>query len=71
MTYSNAGALSPVQARLIDEKIDDGAPNKGKFSGMNSGDGVTSSALIANSCITSGVYNLSEDFTCRTVYYFK
>ncbi len=65
-----APALSPAQARLIDEKIDDGKPAAGKFRGLDaslpSGGGI-----VANSCVTSGTYNLNEDFTCRALYYFK
>ncbi len=66
----NAAALSPVQARLIDEKIDDGKPATGKFRGLDSqlpSDG----GIVANSCETSGVYNLNEDYTCRALYYLK
>lgn len=66
----NSPALSPVQARLIDEKIDDGKPATGKFRGLDaalpSGGGI-----IANSCSASGAYNLNEDSTCRSLYYFK
>lgn len=61
-------ALSPVQARLIDEKIDDRTPNKGKFRGL---DYSTNVGWVANSCATSGAYNLNEDYTCRALYYFK
>lgn len=60
--------LSPVQARLIDEKLDDGIPDKGKFRGMMA---VIGGAWDADSCSTSGAYNLNEDFTCRALYYFK
>lgn len=66
-------ALSPVQSRLIDEKIDDGKPFTGKFKAMSaalySGGGI-----VANSCATSGisgVYNTNEDYTCRAIYYIK
>lgn len=62
--------LSPVQARLIDEKIDDGKPSLGKFRGLDASL-PSGGAIIANSCVNSGVYNLNEDFTCRTLYYFK
>lgn len=66
----NAAALSPVQARLIDEKIDDGKPTNGKFKGLNAA--LTSGgAIVANSCSTSGIYNLNEDNTCRVLYYLK
>ena len=65
-----SGALSPVQARLIDEKLDDGNPTNGKFrvldAALLSGGGV-----VANSCVTSGIYNTNEDNTCRSLYYFK
>ncbi len=67
---TNGGALSPVQARLIDEKIDDGKPSSGKFRGLDtalsSGGGI-----VANSCKISSTYNLNEDFTCRSLYYLK
>ncbi len=63
-----AAALSPVQARLIDEKIDDGKSATGKFRGL---DYFANSGIVANSCSTSGVYNLNEDFTCRALYYLK
>lgn len=66
----NAAALSPVQARLIDEKLDDGQPATGEFRGLDaalpSGGGI-----VPNSCSTSGTYNLNEDFTCRSLYYFE
>ncbi len=66
-------ALSPVQARQIDEKIDDGKPLTGKFMGLDStkadSSGVTS--WIANNCVTAGAYNRNEDFTCRALYYLK
>lgn len=63
-----AAALSPVQARLIDEKIDDGKPTTGKFRGL---DYFSNSGLVSNSCSTSGAYNLNEDYTCRSLYYLK
>lgn len=66
----NGAALSPVQARLIDEKIDNGNPLTGKFRGLMAAP-VTGGAMVANSCETSGVYNLNEDYTCRALYYFK
>ena len=66
----NAAALSPVQARLIDEKIDDGKPATGKFRGLNAAL-ASGGAIVANSCQTSGAYNLNEDYTCRALYYFK
>lgn len=64
------GILSPVQTRLIDEKIDDGKPTTGKFRGLDAANGVTST-IVANSCSASGIYNLNEDYTCRSLYYFK
>lgn len=69
--YPYGGAtMSPVITGAIDTKIDDGKPATGKFRGLDtepkSGGGIT-----ANSCVTSGVYNLNEDFTCRALYYFK
>jgi len=65
-----APALSPMQARLIDEKIDDGKPTTGKFSGLDASL-PSGGAIVANSCVTSGAYNLNEDFTCRSLYYLK
>jgi prepilin-type N-terminal cleavage/methylation domain-containing protein len=65
-----APALSPLQARLIDEKIDDGIANKGKFRGLNSSDGLTS-PLISGTCHLSGVYNNNENPACRALYYLK
>ena len=66
----HSSALSPMQARLIDEKIDDGKPATGKFRGLDaslpSGGGI-----VANSCFTTGIYNTNEDNTCRSLYYFK
>lgn len=64
--------ISPVEAKGIDDKIDDGIPNAGKFYGLDTayepaGTGVT----VANSCRTSGVYNTNETKTCRTVYYLE
>ena len=64
--------LSPVEARGIDEKIDDGIPNNGKFYGLDTaslavGTGVT----VVNSCQTGGVYNTNETLTCRIVYYLE
>lgn len=42
-------ASSPVQARLIDEKIDDGKPATGKFRGLNaslsSGGGIVANSM--------------------------
>ncbi|MGH7238868.1 MAG: type II secretion system protein [Candidatus Saccharimonadales bacterium] len=64
-------SISSVQARLIDEKIDDGLPTKGKFRGLDSKTIGNPNNILANSCSTSGVYNLNEDFTCRSLYYFK
>ncbi|MEK6747208.1 MAG: prepilin-type N-terminal cleavage/methylation domain-containing protein [Pseudomonadota bacterium] len=66
----NVGALSPVQARLIDEKLDDEKPATGKFRGMDAAP-MSTGVVVANSCVTSGVYNLNEDYTCRSLYYFK
>jgi prepilin-type N-terminal cleavage/methylation domain-containing protein len=66
----NGAALSPVQARLIDEKIDNGTPLTGKFRGLRAAL-PSGGAMVANSCDTGGVYNLNEDYTCRLVYYFK
>lgn len=64
--------LSPVQARLIDEKIDDGKASTGKLRGLDAADKSSGTAtIVANSCVTSGAYNLNEDFTCRSLYYFK
>lgn len=69
-SFSDYGpALSPVQARLIDEKIDDGKPSTGKFRGLDYW--ITGGILINNSCSASGNYNLNEDNTCRVLYYFK
>ena len=51
----NSSALSPVQARLIDEKIDDGQPATGKFRGLNAAL-ASGGAIVANSCQTSGAY---------------
>jgi len=65
-----AGALSPVQLRLIDEKIDDGKPLAGRFRGLDASL-LSGGSIIANSCVTSGAYNLNEDFTCRALYYLK
>ncbi len=67
----DVGILSPVQARLIDEKIDNGNPTTGKFRGLDSALPSGVGGRIANSCVTSGVYNLNEDYTCRALYYFK
>lgn len=66
-------ALSPVQAKQIDEKIDDGQPSTGKFLGMDSTriDGLGVAQWITNSCVTGGAYNQNEDYTCRALYYFK
>ncbi|MEK6747542.1 MAG: prepilin-type N-terminal cleavage/methylation domain-containing protein [Pseudomonadota bacterium] len=64
--------LSPVQARLIDEKIDNGTPTTGKFRGLDAANKSSgTSTIVVNSCVTSGVYNLNEDYTCRALYYFK
>ncbi len=68
--WLNAAALSPVQARSIDEKLDDGIANKGKFKGLDAADGITF-PLISGSCSIAGVYNHNEDFTCRSLYYMK
>ncbi len=65
-----AGVLSPVQLRLIDEKMDDGKPLTGRFRGLDSSI-LSGGAIIVNSCSTSGSYNLNEDFTCRALYYLK
>lgn len=67
-------ALSPMQARLIDEKLDDGKPNTGKFRGLDAAR-PTGGGIIVGSCSTSqqptGAYNVNEDYTCRSLYYFK
>lgn len=63
--------LSPVQARLIDEKIDDGKATTGKFRGLDAASAISAGAIVTNSCVTAGVYNLNEDFTCRSLYYLK
>lgn len=64
--------MSPVEAKGIDDKIDDGIPNKGKFYGLNTASlAAGTGAVIANSCRTSGVYNTNETLTCRTVYYLE
>lgn len=65
-----APVLSPMQARSIDEKIDDGIPNKGKFRGLDTS-ALSGWPIIANSCSASGVYNLNDNASCRTLYYFK
>lgn len=66
-----SGALSPVQARLIDEKIDNGNPNSGKFRGLDATVQSIGGSIVDYSCSTSGAYNLNEDYTCRALYYFK
>jgi prepilin-type N-terminal cleavage/methylation domain-containing protein len=67
-----APSLSPVQARLIDEKIDDGKPTTGKFKGLDTTTTIAgTSSFVTNSCSTSGVYNQNENYTCRALYYFK
>lgn len=66
----HSSALSPAQARLIDEKIDDGKPTTGKFRGLDASLS-TGGFIVSNSCVTAGAYNLNEDFTCRSLYYFK
>ena len=63
-------SLNPPQTRLIDEKIDDGKPTTGKFRGLDSSL-PSGGAIVANSCVTSGIYNTNEDNTCRSLYYFK
>lgn len=67
---SPSPALSPVQARLIDEKIDDGKPATGTFRGLDAAL-PSGGAIVPHSCSTSGTYNLNEDFTCRSLYYFE
>lgn len=63
-TWINAPALSPVQARLIDEKVDDGVANKGKFRGLDASNGITS-PIVSGSCSASGVYKQNENYSCR------
>ncbi len=65
------GTLGPVQARLIDEKIDDGKPSTGKFRGLDAASATSGGSIVANSCVTSSVYNLNEGYTCRSLYYLK
>ena len=67
----DVGILSPVEARLIDEKIDDGKATTGKFRGLDAALPSGVGGIIVNSCYTSGTYNLNEDYTCRALYYFK
>lgn len=68
--WNNAPALSSVEARLIDEKLDDGIADKGKFRGLDAADGVTY-PMISGSCSVSGVYNNNENPSCRALYYLK
>ena len=68
--WLNTPALSSVEARLIDEKIDDGKPDKGKFRGLDAADGLTY-PMISGSCSVSGVYNNNENPSCRSLYYLK
>ncbi len=69
---ANYPTISPVQAKGIDDKIDDGIPNKGNFYGIDTASqAVGTGVSIPNSCQTSGVYNTNETMTCRTVYYLK
>lgn len=67
----DVGILSPVETRLIDEKIDDGKATTGKFRGLDAALSSGVGGIIVNSCYTSGTYNLNEDYTCRALYYFK
>ncbi len=64
------GAFSPMEGRMIDEKIDDGISNKGKFIGLDSAV-AGSTASVPNSCSTSGVYNTNETQTCRSIFYYQ
>lgn len=66
-----AGAtMSPVITGAIDKKVDDGNPTAGKFRGLDS-EPRTGGGIAVGSCVTSGAYNLNEDYTCRALYYFK
>lgn len=67
----HAAVLSPVETRLIDEKLDDGKATTGKFRGLDASVPLAGGGIVANSCVTAGAYNLNEDFTCRALYYFK
>ncbi len=63
-------ALSPNEARAIDEKIDDGISNKGRFSGLDAADiSAGTGAIVVGSCVTSGAYNNNDVLSCRAVYY--
>ncbi len=70
-SWPTGGVISPVMARVIDSKIDDGIAEKGKFSGLKAATSTTPSTLIPTSCSNGAIYNNNEDFTCRAIYYFK
>lgn len=65
-----APSISPTGTRQIDEKMDDGVANMGKFRGLNTS-AKSGGAIIANSCSTAGVYNNSDIQSCRILYYLK
>lgn len=62
-------ALSPIEASAIDQKIDDGIPNKGKFWGTDAA--AHTCSIVANSCSKNGAYKTNSDYTCRALYYIK
>ncbi len=64
------GALSPIDARIVDSKIDDGKPSTGSFIGLDAAPG-NSTVITPNSCSTSGEYNNNIAETCRTLFYYQ
>ncbi len=64
-------SISPIQMNGIDNKIDDGVANKGKLRGLDSKTIANPGSILLGSCSTSGLYNLSDDYGCRLLYYFK
>ncbi len=67
-----ASALSPQQARYIDQKIDDGLANQGSVYGVNGTDQSGGSACSADSSITNGANYASTSNntpTCRLIFW--
>ena len=70
----NGPAISPNDARRIDEKIDDGLPKTGRFFGLDApATGSSDASLILPTCWVSGQnsYQNSDVWGCRVVYYIQ
>ena len=73
VTWVNAGALTPDQAKDIDQKIDDGYPLTGAFLGFDGSTPTNSGTIIGSSCVVAGTntYTTVSSMGCRTMYFLQ